>query len=56
MFQVFHLDVAYVVMAIQSCFKRMFQVFRYFRRILQVLHLDVAYIAVSIHAHFKRIF
>jgi hypothetical protein len=59
MFQVFHLEVAYVAMAIHACSK----CFGCFRRMLQVFHLDVAkvdldiaYAAISIHAGFKRMF
>jgi hypothetical protein len=59
MFQVFHLEVAYVAMVIHACFK----CFGCFRRMLQVFHLDVAkvdldiaYAAISIHAGFKRMF
>ena len=59
MFQVFHLDVAYVAMAIHVCFK----CFRYFRLMLQLFHLDVAevdldvtYVATVIHECFKHMF
>jgi hypothetical protein len=61
MLQVFHLnvakvdlDVAYVVMAIHACFKRMFQVFISFRRMLRIFYMDVlkvdfrgAYVAIA---------
>ena len=44
-FQVFHLDVVNVAMAIYACCKRMFHVtskcFRCFKRMFQVFHLDV---------------
>ena len=56
MFQVFHLDVAYVAMAIHVCFK----CFRCFRLMLQVFHLNVAKVdldvAMPIDACFKCMF
>ena len=58
-FQVFHLDVAYVAMAIHICFK----CFRCFRLMLQLFHpdvaevdLDITYVATVIHECFKRMF
>ena len=59
MFQVFHLDVAYVTMTLYTCFKS----FTCFRLMLQVFHLDiakvdldVAYVVMTIHACFKHMF
>jgi hypothetical protein len=64
MLHVFHLDVAYVAVAIHVCCKSMFQIFHLlytyvaslcfkyftcFKRMLQVFYLDVAYVAVIIH-------
>jgi hypothetical protein len=53
MFKVFHLDVAYIAMAIHVCFEC-------FRFMLQVFHLNVAevdlgvaYVIMTIHACFK---
>jgi hypothetical protein len=61
MFQVFHLDVAYVSMHVY--FKRMFFYLRCFRLMLQVFHLnvakvdlDIAYVAMATHTCFKRMF
>jgi hypothetical protein len=58
-FQVFHLDVAYVAMTLPACFK----CFIYFVLMLQVFHLDVTkvdlnvtYVVMPIHVCFKRIF
>jgi hypothetical protein len=60
MFQVFHLDVAYVTMALYACFKRMFQVFHMFQTHVASFYLDVAkvdlgvtYVTMSIHEYFK---
>jgi len=59
MFQVFHLDDAYVTMALYACFK----CFTCFRLMLQKFTLDVAkvdldvtYVVMTIHACFKRMF
>jgi hypothetical protein len=43
------LGVAHVAMAIHACFKRMFQVFLYFRRMLQMFHLDVSKVDMVLH-------
>jgi hypothetical protein len=53
MFQVFHPDVAYVDMALPTCFKRMFRVLRMFHTYVVKVDLDVAYVATTIHACFK---
>jgi hypothetical protein len=49
MFQVFHLDVAYVAMTLSYVSSVCFKCFRCFRLMLQAFHLDVA---MSIHACF----
>jgi hypothetical protein len=59
MFQMFHLDVAYVAMALPACFKRVFQVFhtyvcKCFIWKLQKVDLDVAYVAMPIHTCFNH--
>jgi hypothetical protein len=50
--QVFHLDAAYVVMAIYACCKRMFHVaricFRCFKHIFQMFHLDIAEVYMDV--------
>jgi hypothetical protein len=56
MFQVVHLDVVHVVMAIYACFKRLFQMFKVFRLDVTKVNLDIAYIAIAIHACFKHMF
>jgi hypothetical protein len=56
MLYVFHLDIAYVAVAIYVHCKCMFQMFTYFRCTLQVFYLDVAYVAVVIHICCKRMF
>jgi hypothetical protein len=45
MFQIFHLDVAYVTMSLYACFK----CFTCFRLMLQVFHLDVTKIDSMLH-------
>jgi hypothetical protein len=49
MLQVFHLDVAYIAVAIHICCNCVFQMFQLFHLDLACFHLDVAYVAVSIH-------
>jgi hypothetical protein len=60
MFQVFHLDVAYVATALPACFKCVFQIFHMFHSyVVSVssgcpkLDLNVAYVAMLIHVCFK---
>jgi dolichyl-phosphate-mannose--protein O-mannosyl transferase len=57
MFQVFHMDVAYVTVALPACFKRIFQVFHMFQTyVASISSRDVAYVVMSIHACFKHMF
>ena len=52
----FHLDGAYVAMAIHVCCKCVFQMFQVFHLYVACFHLDVAYVAVAIHVCCKCMF
>jgi hypothetical protein len=57
MLQMFHLDVAYVALALHTCCKCMFQMFQVFQTyVAKYFYLDVAYVAVAIHICCKRMF
>ena len=47
-FQVFQLDIAYVLMAIYTCCKYMFQMFQLFQTYVQVFYLDVAEVYLDV--------
>jgi hypothetical protein len=56
MLQVFHLDVAYVVVAIHVRCKYVFQMFQLFYLGVACFHLNIAYVAVTIHVCCKCMF
>ena len=54
--QVFHLDAAYVAVAIHVCCKCVFQMLQLFHLDVACFHLDVTYVAVAIRVCYKCTF